>query len=49
MENTTENSAVEHVNQCVKLDLHKVTSNNNKNTNNIASLPTISDVTNIMS
>ena len=47
MENTTENSAVEPVNQCSKLDLNEVTSN--KNTNKTASLSKLGDFMNIMS
>ena len=38
VDNATESSAVEPVNQCSKLDLNKVTYNINKNTNNSASL-----------
>ena len=44
---TTENSAVEPVNQCSKLDLNEVTSN--KNTNKTASLSKLGDFMNIMS
>ena len=44
---TTENSAVEPVNQCSKLDLNEVTSN--QNTNKTASLSKLGDFMNIMS
>ena len=47
VENTTENSAVEPVNQCSKLELNEVTCN--KNTNKTASLSKLGDFMNIMS